>query len=136
MGRYDFQLHVHVLSFLKLASYKDYRSSAVIWEQFNQRSAWPDFMDTMEEELPWTTPSVFTTSLLQHTEHLAHFYRADPWHAVNLGVGKSWGASALVLLLENFFVEGSLDQRLQQLSIAYVDFCKTSVAQLVQYREF
>ena len=86
----------------------------------------------MEEELPWTTPSCFTTKLLQHTEHLAHFYRADPWHAVNLGVGKSWGASALVLLIENFFVEGSLDTRMEQLSTAYLDFCRTSVARSLE----
>ena len=82
-------------------------------------------MDTLEEELPWDQPSAFTRKLLQHEGAYASFYRVDPWHAVNLGIGKSWCASCLVIILETFF-EGSVEQRLQQLTSAYLEFCQNS----------
>ena len=99
------------------------------------RSAWPAFMDTFEEELPWTTPSTFTIKLLQHEGSLANFYRVDPWHNMNLGVGKSWCASALHIIVETF-VEGAITNRLEQLTAAYLEFCRTSESLRVKYSTF
>ena len=80
----------------------------------------------MDEEEPWTQPSVFTRVLPQD-ESKASYFKADVWHTVNLGVGRGWVASSLVILL-SFFAGSSIPNKLLAMTQAYYDFCSSSVS--------
>ena len=82
-------------------------------------------METVDEELPWETASAFTLLLPQIRDSLASYYRPDIWHLVNMGVGKSWIANCLVLML-HLFDGTSVVQRLESMSAAYSSFCSNS----------
>ena len=90
----------------------------------------------MEEEPPWRpgNESPFTRLLPQDPSRLAGFYRADVWHTVNLGVGKSWVASAMVLILP-LFEGGSVPARLVALSNAYFQFCRNSETRQINFHQ-
>ena len=88
-------------------------------------------MDSVDEQLPWEPgdESYFTNLLPQDTNSLASYYRPDVWHCVNMGVGKSWVASVLVLYLP-LFVGNSIPEKLQSMSQEYTRFCQNSAARL------
>ena len=93
------------------------------------RGNWPDFMDTIEEELPWKSPGPFTRILPQDPTNLAYFYRPDPWHTINLGMGRSWVANCLVLLID-LFPASSIPNQFKLMSQAYGNFCSNSVSRI------
>ncbi|OLP95171.1 hypothetical protein AK812_SmicGene22740 [Symbiodinium microadriaticum] len=76
------------------------------------------------DEMPWETESPFTRLLPQFADKPSYF-KPDPWHTVNLGTGKSWVASCLVLLLP-LFAGNNISVRLEAMSAAYYNFCTTS----------
>ena len=89
------------------------------------RSDCPAFVETMgTDEMPWETESPFTRLLPQFADKPSYF-KPDPWHTVNLGTGKSWVASCLVLLLP-LFAGNNISVRLEAMSAAYYNFCTTS----------
>ena len=85
-------------------------------------------MDTMDLEDPWLTESWFT-KLLPMPAFRATFYKPDCWHIVNLGVGKSFAANALVMMLP-LFNGNSVPERMQGMSADYSRFCSTSAFQM------
>ena len=95
------------------------------------RSEWPAYLDTLDEQLPWEPgdESHFTNLLPQDTSSPASYYRYDVWHTVNMGVGKTFVSSALVLLLHLFDGNNIVD-RFQSMSVEYERFCQNSAAWL------
>ena len=91
------------------------------------RGPWPDFMDTLFDELPWKSPGPFTRILPQDHTYLPGFFRPDAWHTINLGMGRSWVANCLVLLLA-LFPASSVPNQLKAMSKAYDAFCSNSVS--------
>ena len=95
-------------------------------------------IETLAEPIPWEdfrptakwlqtvgrTPgfSPFGPLLNIPHDHGHELYRADVWHVFHLGCGKNFAASSIVTLLET--MEGSMDSRLQRLSLDFRQFCK------------
>ena len=90
-------------------------------------------MDTCDEELPWPPGGETAfTRLLPQDVSLASFYKPDVWHCVNMGVGKGFCASALVVLLSlDHFGMGSVETKLARMTSEYYAFCSNSVPRLI-----
>ena len=87
-------------------------------------------METMgTDEMPWQAESCFSR-LLPQFAYKPSYFKPDPWHTVNLGTGKSWVASCLVLLLP-LFAGRSIPERLASMSTAYYNFCNTSATRAI-----
>ena len=90
------------------------------------RGDWPPYMDTVDEEEPWHAgDESWFTQLLPMPPQRAQFYKVDCWHVVNLGVGRSFAANALVEFLR-YCEGGGIDERLQSMSRMYSHFCSSS----------
>lgn len=74
---------------------------------------------------PWAREGVMTRMLLTDgaVNGKQRFHKIDCWHALHLGVGKSWAAGAL-LLMSSLVPEGNIDKRNASLSSQYRTFCK------------
>ena len=89
------------------------------WEEFVLQARWLR-TDGME-------PAGFSRAgPLLHIPHdkAMWLYRLDIWHTFHLGCGKSFAASAIVVLLESMEEQGTIDQRLSLLTEDYRSFCK------------
>ena len=89
----------------------------------SQRSRDAPYRSTMGTELPWEEESIITRVLLHEPDSKESFHKVDLFHTVNLGVGKSFAASSLVILLNQCHAN-SVDARLRELSGFYLEFCK------------
>ena len=67
-----------------------------------RKDAEAGMQESHEQELPvpWDREAPFTRLLLKDASvnGAARFHKPDLWHAVHLGVGKSWAASAFLML--------------------------------------
>ena len=74
---------------------------------------------------PWSREGPFTRLLMvdQSVNGKNRFHFIDVWHALHLGVGKSWVASG-VLLLQALIPESSIDKRISVLATEYKAWCK------------
>ena len=106
------------------------KSTLGVWARVQHivRGDWPAYMDTLDEEDPWLTESWFT-KLLPMPTFRASFYKPDCWHIVNLGVGKSFAANALVMFLP-LWNANSVEEGLQLMSRAFSSFCSNSESAL------
>ena len=75
--------------------------------------------------VPWLRESPMTRKLLHDgsCNGKARFHKMDIWHGFHLGIGKSWAAAGL-LIIQDFFEGGSMDERFKQLTRMYQTFCK------------
>lgn len=75
---------------------------------------------------PWDRESPMTRELLVDgaPNGKARFHKLDTWHALHLGVGKSWVAGAMFLLQEKISAASTIDARMDELSKAYRSFCR------------
>ena len=79
----------------------------------------------VELPAPWERESLFT-QLLLHDKDVngrARFHVLDPWHLLHLGIGKSFTASAL-MVVQQTVDESTVGKRIHVLSIAYRQFCR------------
>ena len=92
------------------------------------RSAYPPFMETLDESDPWDETPCFIEKLLHDPGSRASFFKPDPWHTINLGVGRSWIASSLVMMmgLLDELKDLSQDDALAYLTADYISFCESS----------
>ena len=88
------------------------------WEQFGTRPKW---LETVSVEPGFSC--VGPLLAIPHDDPTL-FYQADLWHSFHLGCGKSFVASAIVILVQKMEELGSIDDRLKMLSLDYKDFCK------------
>ena len=88
------------------------------WEHFSLRPKW---LETVGVEPGFSC--VGPLLAIPHDDPTL-FYQADLWHSFHLGCGKSFVASAIVILLEKMDGFGSADDRLKVLSLDYKNFCK------------
>ena len=88
------------------------------WEQFSTRPKW---LETVGVEPGFQC--VGPLLAIPHDDPTL-FYQSDLWHSFHLGCGKSFAASAIVILLDKMEHFGSMDDRLQVLTSDYKSFCK------------
>ena len=69
--------------------------------------------------LPWEREAAFTRLLLKDSapNGAARFHKPDLWHTFHLGVGKSWVASSLLLLLHCCCFQLSLPETVSMLAL-------------------
>ncbi|CAJ1392084.1 unnamed protein product [Effrenium voratum] len=98
-------------------------------------SAYPPFMETIDEEPPWDREPCFTRVLPRDVASPSSYFKPDVWHTVNLGVGRSWVASCVVCLTRNLDELSGLtpEHALQQISASYISFCENSAPRKVKY---
>ncbi len=74
---------------------------------------------------PWEVEASMTRHLMidQSPNGKCRFHFMDVWHALHLGVGKSYAASGLLLLTKTI-EETNQDRKIAVLSSGYRDFCK------------
>lgn len=79
----------------------------------------------VDQEPPWDRESPLTALLLHDDSPNGRnrFHCLDIWHAMHLGVGKSWVASG-VMLLQKLIPESSIDKRIAVIGRQYKCFCK------------
>ena len=83
----------------------------------------PKWLSTETSEPPWSFPPPLTRWLPHETVCPAAFYKLDIWHTYHLGLGRSFIASTIVLCLDTCQA-ATLDTKFQELTIAYLQFCK------------
>lgn len=78
-----------------------------------------------EIQTPWSRESPLTRLLLHDAgpNGKSKFHQMDIWHAIHLGIGKSWIASG-VLMLQKIIPESNIDKRVAVIAAGYKDFCK------------
>ena len=78
-----------------------------------------------ELPVPWSRECPMTRELLVDSSlnGKARFHCIDPWHTLNLGIGKSWVASG-VILLQVLVPESSADKRIDFIGREYKAFCR------------
>ena len=91
------------------------------------RSAYPPFMETLDELDPWDREPCFL-KLLHDVGSPASFFKPDVWHTVNLGVGRSWLSSCIVMLIDTLDDLKAMTQEavLDFLTSDYISFCESS----------
>ena len=73
--------------------------------------------------MPWSDEGPCTRLLLQDSTNKPFFYRTDMWHNLQLGQGKAFCSSALVMMLPLF--EGqNVEARFRTMTLKYMDFCR------------
>lgn len=131
---YDFEnmtlIHASYITkgFVFGLKYRDF--STYIYFQISQknpRSAYPPFMETLDEVDPWDREPCFL-KLLHDEGSKASFFKPDVWHTINLGVGRSWISNCIVMLIGALDDLKSMtqDEVLTFLSEDYVHFCESS----------
>lgn len=131
---YDFEnmtlIHASCITkgFVFGLKYRDF--STYIYFQISQknpRSAYPPFMETLDEVDPWDREPCFL-KLLHDEGSKASFFKPDVWHTINLGVGRSWISNCIVMLIGALDDLKSMtqDEVLTFLSEDYVHFCESS----------
>ena len=75
--------------------------------------------------VPWSRESPLTRVLLKDSgaNGAARFHKPDIWHCVHLGVGKSWVASALLILVV-FFNGTNIDIKFEGMNQMFQNYCK------------
>jgi len=91
------------------------------------RSAYPAFMETLDEEDPWDRTPCFLR-LFHDPGSPASFFKPDVWHTINLGVGRSWISNCIVMLIYSLddLKRMSQDDVLEYLSNEYTSYCEKS----------
>ena len=104
----------------------------VVCALYAQRSAYPPFMETLDEQDPWHDKPCWLRVLPYNRDSPASYFKPDVWHTVNLGVGRSWVANCIVLLVRLLgeFQELNIEQAMASLSGSYVAFCAGSEPRL------
>lgn len=76
------------------------------------------------QTLPWAREGALTRVLMtdETVNGKQRFHLVDCWHALHLGIGKSWAASGL-MMLQNIREEGDQDLRIGALCAEYRAFC-------------
>lgn len=78
-----------------------------------------------ELPIPWDREAPFTRLLLKDASvnGAARFHKPDLWHAVHLGIGKAFAASAFLMLAAQ--MPGSnIDKKFEVLNASFQAFCK------------
>ena len=78
-----------------------------------------------ELPIPWDREAPFTRLLLKDASvnGAARFHKPDLWHAVHLGIGKAFAASAFLMLAAQ--LPGSnIDKKFEVLNASFQAFCK------------
>ena len=88
------------------------------WEDMRLNASW---ISTCGVTPAWNHPGPLLR--IPH-DRATWFYRADLWHCFHLGAGKSFAASAVVVVLEGLKTPKSVDDRLNFLSTDFQAFCK------------
>ncbi|CAE7598711.1 unnamed protein product [Symbiodinium sp. CCMP2592] len=88
------------------------------WEDMRLTASW---ISTCGVAPAWTNPGPLLR--IPH-DRATWFYRADLWHCFHLGCGKSFAASAVVVLLEALESLKNVDDRLNFMSRDFQAFCK------------
>ena len=89
------------------------------------RSDNPRFLQTIDAEpgCDKDNEGIWTQVLMHDRDSPNSFHKVDVFHTISLGVGKSYAASSLSILQE--CMNGrSIDERMQELSCRYLEFCK------------
>ena len=87
------------------------------------RTETPAFKATQGLELPWEEEAIFTKVLMHVPNQKPQFHKVDIFHTVSLGVGKTFVASGLVVILPHCG-GASVDSKLAELTSFYLEFCK------------
>ena len=87
------------------------------------RSDEPAFKATCGTQLPWTNEAIFTRVLMHELSAKESFHKIDVFHTVNMGVGKSFAASSIVVLLHHC-AGSSVDAKLSEMTGFFLEFCK------------
>ena len=84
-------------------------------------------METLDELDPWDREPCFL-KLLHDVGSPASFFKPDVWHTVNLGVGRSWLSSCVVMLIDTLDDLKAMTQEavLDFLTSDYISFCESS----------
>ena len=84
----------------------------------------PGWAVTIGVQVPWDTRCGFLRLLPHDRNHPGSYLKADLWHCVHLGVGKSFVASTLQLLLEKVPCTNN-DDRFDWLTNHYQAWCRS-----------
>ncbi|CAK9096867.1 unnamed protein product, partial [Durusdinium trenchii] len=95
------------------------------WEDLKAADEAMDASYVEEIQTPWSRESPLTRLLLHDAgpNGKSKFHQMDIWHAIHLGIGKSWIASG-VLMLQKIIPESNIDKRVAVIAAGYKDFCK------------
>ena len=84
----------------------------------------PKWLQTEGTVIPWSETPPLSRWLCAESNDLAALYKVDIWHTFHLGIGRSFIASSIVMLLDKFDAT-SADGKFAQVSANYLEYCKT-----------
>ena len=94
----------------------------IVAEDTSDRPSW---FPTVGAQEPWLRRPPLLQHLPFDKDHPGNYFRADLWHCVHLGVGKSFISSALIISLPRVPASNNED-RFQWLTIHYKRWCKAN----------
>eukprot|EP00438_Fugacium_kawagutii_P023150 Skav208959 [mRNA] locus=scaffold1580:286172:287947:+ [translate_table: standard] len=111
----------HGVCHLCLAGFPDFPAEDIASDK-------PAWLSTMGVKLPWDRTPPFLRHLHHDTFDAASFFCADLWHCIHLGVGRSWVASVINLLLSEL-PQSNLDLKWEFLTSHYHRWCRANKVQ-------
>jgi len=95
----------------------------ILWEDFE--SVTPEWVRTIDSDSPFIKiPEVLR--LVPDPQHQPRFFSWDWFHGWNLGAGKHFVASAIVVLAMSAAFEGSIESRLSAVNDSFREWCTTN----------
>ena len=88
----------------------------------------PKWLTTIGVKLPWAREPSLVRNLFHDRSDPSSFFKSDVWHVVHLGIGKSWVASVIQLLLPQIPCS-NLEEKWAWLTSEYHGWCKRNSKQ-------
>ena len=90
----------------------------------------PKWLRTEGTVIPWNETPPLSRWLCCESNHPANLYKIDIWHTFHLGIGRSFVASSIVLLLGlSQFDASNVEGKFAQMTANYLQFCRAQQKQ-------